>query len=197
MNRTKLFKTLRISWTVGWGILAVLLCVLWVRSYRTCDRVSSRLADRTSAIVVSYAGHLSAVFTDLEHLHWTWPKWDSGPVLPNQLTVRPLYDHVSWDDTDLVWPQRPRMGFGWISQTLYMNIPNGEVGWNPQGMTGRSFAADSTGLIMPHWFGVLIFASLAGIPWTLWRWRFSLRTLLIATTLVAVVLGMIVYAVRS
>ena len=30
-----------------------------------------------------------------------------------------------------------------------------------------------------------------------WRWRFSLRTLLIVMTLVAVVLGLIVYAVKS
>jgi hypothetical protein len=33
------------------------------------------------------------------------------------------------------------------------------------------------------------------IPWL--RWRFSLRNLLIATTLVAVVLGLAVYATRK
>jgi hypothetical protein len=35
------------------------------------------------------------------------------------------------------------------------------------------------------------------IPWFRWSNRFSLRTLLIATTLVAMVLGIIVYAVRN
>ena len=39
----------------------------------------------------------------------------------------------------------------------------------------------------PYWFPVLISGVLATVPWL--RWRFSLRTLLIATTLVAVVLG--------
>jgi hypothetical protein len=34
------------------------------------------------------------------------------------------------------------------------------------------------------------------ILWVPWKWRFSLRTLLVATTLVAVVLGAIVYAVK-
>jgi hypothetical protein len=27
------FRKLRIAWSVGWGLLAVLLVVLWVRSY--------------------------------------------------------------------------------------------------------------------------------------------------------------------
>ena len=42
-----------------------------------------------------------------------------------------------------------------------------------------------------HWLPALLFAAVAAIPWL--RWRFSLRTLLIATTLVAVVLGLIVW----
>ena len=50
---------------------------------------------------------------------------------------------------------------------------------------------------VPHWFGILLFASVATVaaaPWI--RPRFSLRTLLIATTLVAVVLGLIVWVGR-
>ena len=27
------FRKLRIAWSVAWGVVAVLLCVLWVRSY--------------------------------------------------------------------------------------------------------------------------------------------------------------------
>ena len=46
----------------------------------------------------------------------------------------------------------------------------------------------------PTWWLVVAFAMLAALvaPWT--RYRFSLRTLLIATTLVAMVLGLVVYA---
>ena len=47
-------------------------------------------------------------------------------------------------------------------------------------------------LFLPHWLLVLLTATLAVVPWI--KWRFSLRTLLIATTLVAVVLGIIVMA---
>ena len=53
---------------------------------------------------------------------------------------------------------------------------------------------------MPIWFAALIPGVLAAFPWVLssipWSKRFSLRTLLIATTLVAVVLSVAVYATR-
>jgi hypothetical protein len=50
-------------------------------------------------------------------------------------------------------------------------------------------------VFLPYWFPTIISALLAAIPWI--SWRFSLRTLLIATTLVALVLGLIVYAARQ
>ena len=66
-------------------------------------------------------------------------------------------------------------------------------------MTVSSFAFETykgSGfhLIVPHWFLVLTTGAIAGLP--LVRWRFSLRTLLIATTLVAMVLGLIVVVLR-
>jgi hypothetical protein len=50
-------------------------------------------------------------------------------------------------------------------------------------------------VFMPYWFVVLIVATVATLPWI--HWRFTLRSLLIATTLVAVVLGLVVYAARK
>jgi hypothetical protein len=47
---------------------------------------------------------------------------------------------------------------------------------------------------VPHWFAVLLVAASATLPWI--SWRFSLRTLLIATTLIAVVLGLAVWATK-
>jgi hypothetical protein len=46
----------------------------------------------------------------------------------------------------------------------------------------------------PYWFLILMSILFGTAPWVLRR--FSLRTLLIATTLVAVVLGLIAYAAR-
>jgi hypothetical protein len=49
----------------------------------------------------------------------------------------------------------------------------------------------------PIWFLVMFAVTVATLPWIRQlRWRFTLRTLLIATTLVAVVLGLIVWLSR-
>jgi hypothetical protein len=49
-------------------------------------------------------------------------------------------------------------------------------------------------VLIPYWFITLLSIVAGTVPWL--RWRFSLRTLLIATTLVAVVLGLIVWLSR-
>jgi hypothetical protein len=49
---------------------------------------------------------------------------------------------------------------------------------------------------VPHYLAVLAIGVAGVAPWMRWSKRFSIRTLLIATTLVAVVLGAIVYAAR-
>ena len=53
---------------------------------------------------------------------------------------------------------------------------------------------DGLRLDMPHWFLVLAVMIIAAGAWLHEKWRFSLRTLLIATTLVAVALGIVVAA---
>jgi hypothetical protein len=64
---------------------------------------------------------------------------------------------------------------------------------------GFGFVADDgevydIGLNCPYWFLITCATVLAGAPWI--RCRFSVRTLLIAATLVAVMLGLILYSAR-
>ena len=72
-----------------------------------------------------------------------------------------------------------------------------ESGWKYSIVSGPphklGWKSDAKLLIVPvpYWWPVLLAAAFATAPWL--RWRFSLRTLLIATTLVAVVLGLIVW----
>ena len=50
----------------------------------------------------------------------------------------------------------------------------------------------------PYWLAVLLVGMSASLPWlSLLPKRFSLRTLLIATTLLAVALGLIAWTLRT
>ena len=51
-------------------------------------------------------------------------------------------------------------------------------------------------LIVPTWFLIGVALALSAAPWIRWSNRFSIRTLLITTTLVAVVLGLIVWSIN-
>jgi hypothetical protein len=56
---------------------------------------------------------------------------------------------------------------------------------------------DGTSHSVRHVIWVLAAGTLAAFPWAESKWQFSLRTLLIVTTLVAVVLGLVVWAARK
>src|SRR5262245_19973439 len=56
----------------------------------------------------------------------------------------------------------------------------------------RYFGRTQFGFLLPSWLLVVVTITLAAAPWM--RWKFSLRTLLIATTLIAVVLGLVVWS---
>ena len=92
-----------------------------------------------------------------------------------------------------------------VMESLQLDPGIDSAGWHfrtqPEDRTYRGFMWKSSGTYtrvgIPTWFLLILSVTLAAIPWLPW-WsnRFSLRTLLIATTLVAVVLGLIVYATR-
>jgi hypothetical protein len=57
-----------------------------------------------------------------------------------------------------------------------------------------SFNATGWAIYVPHWFLAVLCAALGVAPWIPRSRRFSLRMLLVGTTLVAVLLGLIVWA---
>jgi hypothetical protein len=63
----------------------------------------------------------------------------------------------------------------------------------PDGMGSSYFRVDrqSMFVVFPHRLVIMLLALLAVAPWI--RWRFSLRTVLISTALVALVLGLAVF----
>jgi len=148
-------RNLRIAWTVLWGVVAVLLIVLWVRSYWHSDRLG---LGRPNYSLTSDLGDLR-LFHDVRSSGpkgWHRGGYEQAPSTTQSVANRP-----------------------WISSRFY---------W-------RRLSYQYT-IQIPHWLPVYIAGIVAVVPYVnLLRPRFSLRTLLIITTLIAVVLGLIVGAV--
>jgi hypothetical protein len=158
---------LGIAWSVACGIAAVLLIVLWVRSYQRVSRYGDPHA------VFSHGDHASKL--DWQKRVWYAVSIKGAMILSvagqNAPSFRPdgTKKPGGWT-TSFAQPQF--FGFGFLRRALSLSV------------------------VFPIWSSVVLCVVFAIAPWALQlRWRFSLRTLLIATTLVAVVLGLIVYAV--
>jgi hypothetical protein len=85
----------------------------------------------------------------------------------------------------------PGRSFSWLDTDYRHSFDANVRAWSwdvPKG-------SGSEALLLPYCLPVLLFATLAAAPWL--RWRFSLRTLLVGMTLVAVGLGLIVYVSRK
>jgi len=161
MNRPRVVRYMRITFSAACLLACVLMIGLWVRSYWWRDsafgHVNSKLIH-----AISMEGRIEL----------------SRMAKPNYPTR--LYTGQVWHEDVEVWkihqintlPSEPTV----IGFRLRRTVPLGIA------------------VYLPRWFPVVLIASLAVLPWM--RWRFSLRTLLLAATLVAVVLGMIVNAVK-
>jgi hypothetical protein len=81
---------------------------------------------------------------------------------------------------------------------LWSTAPAGSFGGNTPTILGFNLRHLSYYIAFPYWAPVLLCIGLAAAPFLIrhQRFGFSLRTLLIATTLLAVVLGLIAYAAR-
>ncbi len=138
----------RIAWTAFCGMVAVLLVVLWVRSYRTTDFFQWSVDSRIHAFLQSVEGFWIIGTSD---------KLDSPDGLQS---------------VSIVGRQFVPTGFAKV-------------------VTSKSFL-----ISFPYWVPLILASFLGGVPWLPYSNRFSLRTLLIATTLVAVGLGLIVLMVQ-
>jgi hypothetical protein len=150
------FRKLRIAWSVGCCVAALLITVWWVRSYSWYDTGYCPLRSPDMLIVTSWRGGLYVY---------------AGRDVPYR---------TGWFPT------------GWGKEsTSYIHIVPSTVrapNWN--------YEADSYGvhILFPLWFAALFPWALAAAPWIgFFSYRFSLRTLLIATTVVAVTLGTIIW----
>lgn len=165
------FKKTRITLSVFFGILCLLLIALWVRSYWRLERISTQPPN--TALVEPVVESL------IGRVWFIWPQYGIGMSWWEFSSVRPEdYFHVK--SLDYVYRPKDVLGFG--------------IGYYTQ-----------WGFCTPYWFLATSCVALAAIPWIRWSsirwkrwsWQFSLRTLLIFTTLVSVLLGLIIYLART
>ena len=172
----------RVAINAAGAVIVVLFLFSWLTSYFLFDRVSVPLKGRT-LVCISYCGQLSAVIVPIEVPKIWWERGDvnvHGNTYPDQL-----------------WPRKRIVGFGWITDTLYLNVPNSPEprALQRSGLTGRSYACNASGLMVPDWFLVLPLVTLILLPWL--KPRFSVRSLLVAITLIALLLGILKMANRA
>jgi hypothetical protein len=160
MDRPRLIRGLRIAWSVWWGILCVLLVVLWVRSYWWVDSFQYWAGSRVAAL-------------DSQNSRLYLSGSTTGGANMQPLLRAEKLSEVETDLLNRIRLSENRFGFG-----KYMNL----------------MLINTTTLILPHWFPIVFSALLAALPWIRWSSKFSLRTLLIATTLIAVVLGLVAWS---
>jgi hypothetical protein len=143
------FRKLRIAWSVVWGLITVLLIVLWLRSNYLLDDIYVPLGPSSYLHASSVANHV-------------------GIGLGNS----------SPSGT-------------WFWGTLVVRDWRALVGDTPPEVVNHTIGIDHRTLVMAIWLPALLSCVIAVCPWL--PLQFSLRTLLVATTLVAVVLGLIVW----
>jgi hypothetical protein len=148
-------RRLCITVSVFFALVAVALCVLWVRSFAVRDTVWWP-RNNFGMELSSLSGHMVLIVFDRQHF---------GGVLPPYNT---FHEPINPDRT-LAFTHGV-LGFGLRTEPNLVRID------------------------VPFWFVMLACVVSATAPWVNWSKTFSLRTLLIATTLVAGVLGLAVWA---
>jgi hypothetical protein len=169
------FRKLRIAWSVFWSVACILLIALWVRSYSWND-ITTRWDARGFTSFGSNSGDLYLFRINDEG--YRNRGWNFGSV-----RLRPSNPEVY-----VRAPVEPNTVLVLENAAYDIKLFRNVFGFSAYRTARTTFYK------CPVWFAILTIATLAITAWIPLSRRFSLRTLLIAMTLVAVVLGLIVWA---
>ena len=161
------YRKLRIAWSVAWGVVAVLLVVLWVRSYWWIDYINGPPYGSYRFGLASSNGWLTTRYRNGMLRPTSFPKW--------------AWESTTQEDMEKMYQQSEALA---KQRNTIFRRATFQFGW-----------VEDWGVQFPLWVPLLFCGMVAGVVWVLPS-KFSLRTLLIAMTLVAVVFGLIVYASR-
>jgi hypothetical protein len=116
--------------------------------------------------------------------------WVGGFSAVGRIAIGELADSEAGPAPSFMFSHRPVAALG---RELAATLER----WSTVACFGIVNHADAFGILMPYWFVVLASGSLAMAFQLRWPWRFTLRSLFIVTTFLAVVLGMIAWLDRS
>jgi hypothetical protein len=161
------FRKLRIVCSVACVLMTVPICGLWARSYRHWERVVLGIGGTHAIEVQHVRGQVKIITFSEQHITPGFQPTTSIYWPPAKLTIE------EWSKQD-----RRRSDNG-----LPIDFPASPTGF------GGEITSTRCVVFLPYWFLVssAVFAAIA-----LWLpWRFNIRTLLIATTIVASIFGIL------
>jgi len=218
-------RKLRIVWSVGWGVVAMLLCVLWVWGFSEFKTIRCGSFDNKEFAIWIFSSNIGLAVTDFgpgpEHngsfsghllfvqpfrrlivfagllsaMPWVCYRFSKKLRQPMRYRKLRIAWSVAWGLLAVLlcflWPPPPRYPFPNFGGGL--DIPFRQDGFHWP--TRDELITGQWGPVWPFlWNHVRYFLPislvLSAAPWL--HYRFSLRTLLIATTLVAAALGLLV-----
>src|SRR5687768_10169719 len=112
-----------------------------------------------------------------------------------EVLVTPAYRYeISTENGTLIVLQRQRVFISFEATLAYPETMFADVSTKKRLGIGRYVSDYFSAVGFSYWLLILITMLPGAAPWM--RWRFSMRTLLVAVTVAAVVLGTIVWAVK-
>lgn len=166
-SMTRYLHYFRIAVSVFFVVLTVLLCVWWVRSYSRMD-----------VLAVPYGNWGAGGFLV------TSQRGTIGCMDALRIVSLPL---KSTPSHSVDWSTYTPDSYRWPIYSHYVHSAQ---------LRGHSIPVGLR-FLFPIWSLAVVCAIVAALPWFPYSRRFSLRTLLIGTTLVAVMMGLVVWLTRT
>jgi hypothetical protein len=194
-------RKLRMAFSAVCGVICLMLLALWVRSYSVPLRLLRANAARTEAIGVQSDGGRFVV-GKFKLPGMAPPNSVLDATLANDRTFAILNQQLAEEQAKAKDPRRSARDSAWIAERRrsIAVLQQGIAQWRAKvsmAMAGpQSIRPHALSVALPHWFLLLVAATLAAVPWTNWRFRFGLRTLLIAATIIGLTLGLIFATTR-
>jgi hypothetical protein len=216
------YRNFRIAWSAAWAVVVALLVVFLAASYFRSDTLNIRLPGLRTIQIGSTIGRLQIIdfrtpspsatpspreWTDAE-IEAALEKDRTYTTLQRRLENyqqldaphSALYIVEQMERRRVEFPEifrekmKPRAPLLSVAELCDVAPPS--LVARSSNPLGFSFRRNASGVAceLPYWMLVILASAVGFMPWMRWSKRFSLRTLLVATAIVAVVLGLIVWA---